>query len=38
LKVSVTPLVNFSQLEEVFILKVVPNKERQELEKIYFNK
>ncbi len=36
-KVSASPLVNFSQLEEVFVLKVLPNPERQSLEKIYLN-
>jgi rod shape-determining protein MreC len=37
-KVVAAPMVNFPQLEEVFVLKVLPDKERQELEKIYFNK
>ena len=37
-KVVAAPMVNFPQLEEVFVLKVQPDKERQELEKIYFNK
>lgn len=37
-KVIVAPLVNFSILEEVFVLKNVPSKERAELEKIFHSK
>jgi rod shape-determining protein MreC len=37
-KVVVTPLVNFSILEEVFVLKFVSSKERAELEKAFQKK
>ena len=37
-KVVVAPLVNFATLEEVFVLKNTPSKERTNLEKIYYSK
>ena len=37
-KVVVSPLVNFATLEEVFVLKNTPSKERTNLEKIYYSK
>jgi rod shape-determining protein MreC len=37
-KVVVVPLVNFSILEEVFVLKYVPSKERADLEKTFRSK
>jgi rod shape-determining protein MreC len=37
-KVVVTPLVNFSNLEEVFVLKFISSKERAELEKSFQKK
>jgi rod shape-determining protein MreC len=37
-KVIIAPLVNFSILEEVFVLKNIPNKERAELEKLFRSK
>ncbi len=36
-KIILTPLVNFELLEEVFVLQILPDKEKLELEK-YFNK
>ncbi|MCX7833076.1 MAG: rod shape-determining protein MreC [Ignavibacteria bacterium] len=36
-KIILTPLVNFEIIEEVFVLQVLPDKEKLELEK-YFNK
>ncbi len=36
-KILLTPLVNFELLEEVFVLQILPDKEKLELEK-YFNK
>lgn len=37
-KVNVKPLVDFSTLEEVFVLKYLPDKERADLENLYFKK
>jgi rod shape-determining protein MreC len=37
-KVVVTPLVNFSTLEEIFVLKFVSSRERAELEKAFLKK
>ncbi|HRE41145.1 MAG TPA: rod shape-determining protein MreC [Ignavibacteria bacterium] len=36
-KVVIQPVVNFKTLEEVFVLKYLPEKERAELEKIFLN-
>ncbi len=37
-KVLIKPLVSFSSLEEVFVLKHLPEKERLDLENLYFKK
>ena len=37
-KVVVTPLVNFSTLEEIFVLKFISSKDRAELEKAFQKK
>lgn len=37
-RVIIRPVVNFSILEEVFVVKSQPNKEKNELEKIFMNK
>lgn len=37
-KVIIRPVVNFSILEEVFVVKSQPSKEKNELEKIFMNK
>lgn len=36
-KIVIQPVVNFKTLEEVFVLKYLPDKERAELEKIFLN-
>lgn len=37
-KITVKPVVNFSILEEVFVVKSLPNREKSELEKLFMNK
>lgn len=37
-KITVKPAVNFNILEEIFVVKSQPNKEKNELEKIFMNK
>lgn len=37
-KITVKPAVNFSILEEIFVVKSQPNKEKSDLEKIFMNK
>jgi rod shape-determining protein MreC len=37
-KITIKPAVNFSILEEIFVVKSQPNKEKSDLEKIFMNK
>ncbi len=37
-KITVKPAVNFNILEEIFVVKSQPNKEKSELEKLFMNK